>query len=444
MARTKDRQIQVVVLMGGRGTRLGDSHLDTPKSMVDIYGRPFFWYQLQLMKYYGLRNFIFCVGYKAELIKSFFKDGCRFGVNIRYSFDGKELLGTGGALKKAEPFLEKDFMVIYADSYMDVDYREIVSVYYEVKKEQGKKALLTIFKNKNRYDKSNVIFKNNRLLKYDKINTSEEMEYIDYGISILDKGVLAGIPRNKYFDLSNLYSILVKDGLMAGYEVRNRFYEIGRPSSLKEFKKFIYQRAFVKKPAVILDRDGTLNALCLNEETGQLDSPLKPNDLKLLPKTIDALRIIKSLGYTIIVITNQPQAAKGKITLAKLYRINNELKDILAKNRIFMDDYLICPHHPLGSIYTKDQFLIKDCKCRKPKPGLFKIAREKFNLDIPNSYVVGDSYVDILAGKAVKMKTVFLGEYKCDACQLLKGHRPDYVFKNLYEFAIFLRKRKIT
>ncbi|MCM8782482.1 MAG: sugar phosphate nucleotidyltransferase, partial [Candidatus Omnitrophica bacterium] len=176
MRRSVHNDMQVVVLMGGRGTRLGNSQPDIPKPMVDIYGRPFFWYQLHLMKYRGLRNFIFCVGYKAGLITSFFKDGRRFGVSIKYSFDGEELLGTGGALKKARPLLEKDFMVIYADSYMDVDYLEVISAYYKIKKEKGEKSLLTIFKNRNKYDKSNVIFRNNKLLKYDKINISKDME----------------------------------------------------------------------------------------------------------------------------------------------------------------------------------------------------------------------------------------------------------------------------
>lgn len=432
--------MQVVVLLGGLGTRLRGRYPDLPKPMVDVHGRPFIYYQLQLMKWSGLRDFVFCVGHKGEIIKSLFKDGRKLGINIKYSFDGEEPLGTGGAIKKATPLLKKDFMVVYGDSYMDVNYTEIISAYHKFKKEKKQKSLMVVFRNKNRYDKSNVVFRNGVLLRYDKNNRHRDAEHIDYGISILDKNLLGIIPRNEYFDLSEAYAIFVRKGLMAGYEVKNRFYEIGTPDSLEEFKRFIFKRAFVKKPAVILDRDGTLNEICFNEETGHLDSPLRPEELKLLPGAAQSLRIIKSLGYAVIVVTNQPQAAKGKTTLDGIFRISNKFKDILAKKGVYMNDILICPHHPVGSPTSKERFLIKDCDCRKPKPGLLKIAIEKFNLDTANSYVAGDSYVDVLAGKSAKVKTVFLGEYKCDVCQALKGHKPDYIFKDLHRFADFLRR----
>lgn len=441
MAWILDNNMLVVVLMGGLGTRLNNCHSGPPKALVDVYKRPFFWYELQLMKWNGLRNFVFCVGHKAESIVSFFGDGRRFGVDIQYSFDGKEPIGTGGALKKAAHLLGDDFAVVYGDSYMDVDYLEVTAAYRRVK-EEGRMALLAIFKNNNKYGKSNAIFKNNRLLKYDKKNISPGMEYIDYGISILDKCLLRRIPRNKYSDISDFYSGLVKDGLMSGYELKNRFYEIGTPASLEEFKKFIYQRSLVRKPGIILDRDGTINKICFNEDAEQLDSPLEARELKLLPKAIDGLRALKSLGFAVVVVSNQPAAAKGKASLMDVYSVNNKLKDILSKQGIGIDDCLICPHHPVGSVHTKERFLVKDCECRKPKPGLLKRAIEKFNLDTANSYMVGDSYVDVMAGKSSKIKTVFLGEYKCDACRLLKGRRPDYIFKDLYAFAMFLKKRR--
>jgi histidinol-phosphate phosphatase family protein len=226
---------------------------------------------------------------------------------------------------------------------------------------------------------------------------------------------------------------MTRKGFIFGYEVKNRFYEIGTPSSLAEFKKHIYQRLLVKKPAVFLDRDGTLNRLCFNRGTGELDSPLRAEEFKLLPKTIPALRILKSLGFTVIVVTNQPAAAKGKTTLENICQINHRFKDILAKQGIFIDDLLTCPHHPVGSPDSEEPDLIKKCECRKPRPGLLKMAIEKFNLDTSHSYMAGDSYRDVLAGRSVKMKTVFLGEYK-------GTHQPDYIFKNLYEFALFLKR----
>lgn len=433
------KEMQVVVLLGGLGTRLNKLEPNIPKAMVDIYGKPFFYYQLQLMKWRGFRNFIFCIGHKGDTIKAYFRNGHRFGVSIRYSYDGEKLLGTAGALRKAFPFLKKDFIVIYGDSYIDVDYSELVYTYYKIKTKENKKGLLAIFKNENRYDKSNIVFKNNGLLKYDKKNISLDMKYIDYGISILDKSIIEKIPKAKYVDLASVYHNLVDKGLMAGFEVKNRFYEIGRPSSLNEFKKFIQHRMSFKKPAIFLDRDGTLNEISFNEDTEQLDSPLELEQLKLLPKAISALRILKSLGYILIVITNQPAAAKGKTTLDKLYEINNKFRDILAKDKIYLDDIFICPHHPTGSPYSKESFLIKNCNCRKPKTGFLNTAIRKFNIDKNSSYIVGDSYTDILTGRSANIKSVFLGQYKCDACQFLKDHKPDLVFDNLYNFACYLK-----
>lgn len=434
--------MQVVVLLGGLGKRIKAVEQNTPKAMIDIHGKPFFYYQLELMKRYGLKDFIFCICHKGDVVKSYFSNGDKFGVDIKYSHDGEKLLGTGGALRKALPLLREDFIVIYGDSYMDVDYSELMYIYFKAKNEEKKIGLMSIFRNKNRYDRSNVVFKEGKLLKYDKRGISSNMEYIDYGISILNKDVIEGISKNKYIDLADIYHYLVKNELMSGCEVRNRFYEIGTPGSLDEFKKFIYHRSFLKKPAIFLDRDGTLNKMQFNEDIEQFDSPLVPSQLKLLPKTVSALRIMKSLGYILIVITNQPAAAKGKTTLRSLYEVNNRLRSILAEKNIYLDDVFICPHHPIGSPYTKERFLIRECECRKPKAGLLNMAIKKFNIDIFNSYIVGDSFVDIITGKSVKMKTVFLGQYKCDTCQFIKGHKPDYIFSNLYEFASYLRMRR--
>ncbi len=436
------KKMQVVVLLGGLGTRLREVGSDLPKAMLDVHGKPFFYYQLQLMKRYGLKDYIFCIGHKREAIKAYFLNGRQFGVKIRYSHDGRNLLGTGGALKKALPLLKEDFILIYGDSYMDVDYSELIYNYFRSKNEQNKKGLMAVFKNKNQFGKSNVIFKNGRLLKYDKKNFSSKMEYIDYGISMLDKSILKQIPKDRYMDLSDIYHKLVENKLMSGYEIRNRFYEIGTSFSLTEFKKFIYQNKILKKPAIFLDRDGTLNQIEFNEDTGQFDSPLDPEKLKLLPRTISSLRLIKSLGYILIVITNQPAAAKGKTTLCRLYQVNNKFKDILAERNIYFDDILICPHHPIGSPYTKERFLIRKCKCRKPKPGFLKMAIEKFNIDVANSFMVGDSYTDIIAAKSVKIKSVFLGKYKCDGCRFISEHKPNYIFEDLYGFARYLKKRR--
>jgi mannose-1-phosphate guanylyltransferase / phosphomannomutase len=435
--------MQTIVLMGGLGTRLRSELPDTPKSMADIYGKPFFLYQLELMRSEGMKDFIFCTGYKGEVIEDFFGNGSRFGVNIKYSHDGDMPLGTGGALRKALPLLDQDFIVIYGDSYMDADYGELIYRYHKAGSKDGKTGLMAIFKNKDRLDTSNVVFKDGALLSYDKKAHAPDMEYIDYGISILNRSVIAGMPAHATTDLADIYHDLVEKRLMAGHEVRNRFYEIGSPGSLDEFKSFIYQRAIVKKPAIFLDRDGTINGIVPNKDTGEPDSPLRPEELKLLPKAAEALRILWSLGYVLIVITNQPSAAKGKTTLGDLYAINDKLRSLLAAEGAGIDDIIMCPHHPVGDpARTEAKSLISDCNCRKPKPGMILKGIEKYNIDPDASFVVGDSARDIIPAKTLGIRAVFIGENTLIPSQVFGSHQPDQVFKDIYEFAQFLKTHK--
>jgi histidinol-phosphate phosphatase family protein len=429
--------LQVVVLMGGLGTRLKGIGSGAPKSMIDVRGRPFFYYQLSLMKACGFRDFVFCIGHGGTKVRKFFKNGRKFGVRIRYSSDGKQLLGTAGALKKASRLLNNEFLLMYGDSFMDIDYNELLYAYRAASR-ANKKGLLAVFKNNNRLDKSNVVFRNNRLIIYDKKTPSRAMKYIDYGIAILKKNALKGVPADKPSDLADIYRKLSIKRQLAGYEARNRFYEIGRPASLDEFRRFIHARLHVKKKAVILDRDDTLNGLVYNKKEGILDSPLKPQDVKLLPGVIKALDIIRKLGY--IIATNQPAAAKGKVALGALYDVNNRLKDMLAKNGIHLEESLLCPHHPEGSRLSRERFLIKKCNCRKPAPGMLKTAIEKFNIDTPRSYMAGDSWRDVLAGRSMNLKTVFIGRYRHAAGIFGPGARPDYIFNDLYSFALYLKQ----
>ncbi len=154
------------------------------------------------------------------------------------------------------------------------------------------------------------------------------------------------------------------------------------------------------------------------------------------------MKILKSLGYLLIIVTNQPSAAKGKTSLENLYNINEKLKNVLTDAGVEIDDTIMCTHFKGG---TKDDIVPNlniDCDCRKPKPGLINKAKEKYLIDIENSFMVGDSHTDIQAGQRAELKTVFIGKYKCDMCQLLGDSKPDYYFKNLLEFAKHLKERQ--
>jgi NDP-sugar pyrophosphorylase family protein len=220
----------VAILAGGLATRLRPTTEKIPKALIPVAGQPFLAHQLRLLQSAGIRTVVLCVGYRGEMIEQEFGDGRRFGVELSYSHDGPELLGTGGALKKALPLLGKRFFVLYGDSYLPIDYiapsRAFVS--------GGKLGLMTVFRNEDRWDTSNVWFEEGTIKSYSKKERTSEMHHIDYGLGILDSNALATWPEGRAFDLSDVYCELVSRKELAGFEVEQRFYEIGSPEGLAE------------------------------------------------------------------------------------------------------------------------------------------------------------------------------------------------------------------
>jgi NDP-sugar pyrophosphorylase family protein len=225
----------LVLLAGGLATRLQPVSQTIPKSLIDIKGKPFIAYQLALLKEQGITDIVICAGYLGEQIEEFVGDGQDFGLNIKYSYDGEKLLGTAGAIKKAFPLLPETFFVMYGDSYLPIDFEQ-VSNFFE---SQNKQALMTIIENNNQWDKSNVIFSDGQIIKYDKKDAVSEMRFIDYGLGIMTKKCFNYVIDNEVFDLASIYQSLVKQGELAGYDVKERFYEIGSFSGIEEFKKYI-------------------------------------------------------------------------------------------------------------------------------------------------------------------------------------------------------------
>jgi NDP-sugar pyrophosphorylase family protein len=202
---------------------------------LSVAGEPFLIHQLRLLHSQGLRRIVLCVGYLGEMIKAELGDGSSLGLQISYSFDGPTLMGTGGALKRALPKLGEQFLVIYGDSYMPVDYSAIVEAFVRSKKP----ALMTVFKNEGRWDASNVWFEAGEIRRYDKKLRTAEMRHIDYGIAVLSAEVFASFPDHPSFDLADVYARLVSEKQMAAYEVKQRFYEIGSPEGLAELDSLL-------------------------------------------------------------------------------------------------------------------------------------------------------------------------------------------------------------
>jgi NDP-sugar pyrophosphorylase family protein len=225
----------IVILAGGLGTRLGDLCRGTPKALIEVAGSPFIHHQLRLLKRNGFSKVVILAGYLGELIQQNVADGSEFGLKVAYSFDWPELLGTGGALVKALPLLSDNFMVIYGDSYLDIDYGSVNKYFLSSKKP----ALMTVFHNKDSFDKSNVLFVNNNIVLYDKKDPQSNMKHIDYGLSCFSSSVFNGLGGN--FDLAELFSNLSRQGQLAGFLAQKRFYEIGSLVGLRELKLMLNQ-----------------------------------------------------------------------------------------------------------------------------------------------------------------------------------------------------------
>ena len=232
----------VAILAGGLATRLRPATDKIPKALLTVAREPFLVHQLRLLRSEGFRKIVLCVGYLGELIEAKIGDGKRLGLQIDYSFDGPTLLGTGGALKGAIPRLGEQFLVIYGDSYMPVDYFAIIEAFVR----SGKPALMTVFKNEGRWDASNVWFEAGKIRRYDKRLRMAEMRHIDYGIAVLNADVFTSFPDNQPFDLADVYSRLISRNQMVAYEVKQRFYEIGSPEGLAELDSLLRD-----KPAVM-------------------------------------------------------------------------------------------------------------------------------------------------------------------------------------------------
>ena len=428
--------IQAVVMMGGLGTRLKEFTADCPKPLVDVNGRPFFDYEFDLLRQAGFRKFVFCAGYRADMIEAHYGDGSKYGVKIEYVLDDQgpeaKLLGTGGAIRKALPVLEEDFMVTYADSFMDIDYNEVI-YRYAVSKAGGARSLMTLYHNFGKYDTSNVIFEDGHLVLYDKKNLSDRMQFIDYGVSMFERSLFEEYKAGEKFDLAVIQHELSVGGRLEGLVVSKRFYEIGSPDSYREFTAYAHERFDVPHRAVFLDRDGTINEIVYIDETEQLDSPMEVSQLKLIDGAADAVRALKAAGYLVFIVTNQPSAAKGKTTLGRLYDINHELLRLCGD---CIDDIFMCPHYGTEQPHTKEKFLIKKCDCRKPLPGLIKQAMQKYDIDASASWMVGDSFTDVQCGRAAGVKTAFVGNFKCDVCSRLDFSRPDMIVSSVAEFAM--------
>ena len=225
--------LPVAILAGGLGTRLGKKALNKAKVLIDVAGKPFISRQLNYLSDQGIKDIVICVGHLGNQIKNYIGNGSKYNLNVSYSDDSDRLLGTGGSIKKACQILGEHFFILYGDSFLPVNFSLIEKAYFQEKKP----ALMTVLKNKGRWDKSNAYFKD-KCVKYNKKKPQKNMDYIDYGLTIVRNSIFSDFPSNEVFDLADVFENLSNKSLLAGFEIYDRFYEIGSINGLNDTIEF--------------------------------------------------------------------------------------------------------------------------------------------------------------------------------------------------------------
>ena len=408
--------MKVVLMAGGRGTRISELFPDIPKPLIPIDGMPVLEREIISLRNQGFTDIILTIGYMAEKIQAYFGRGEKLGVQISYFVEDKPL-GNAGALFKLN--LEEDFLLLNADAVFDVDFNRMVDLH----KSHGGLVTLFTHPNSHPYDSGLIIAGENG--KVEKWLAKEDERPVFYknrvnaGLHVISPKALelSGINKEEVgkeidgkvrkVDLDRqILKPLCGTGTMFCYDSPEYVKDMGTPERFhqveEDFKKGVVQAKNLKnkQKAIFLDRDGTIN-----KYVGFLR---KEEEFDLLPGVAEAVKKINQSGYLAIVVTNQPVIARGEVTFEGLETIHNKMETLLGKEGAYLDGIYFCPHHPHSGYEGEVKELKIDCDCRKPKPGMLLKAAEDFNIDLSQSYMVGDSENDIVAGKAAGCKTVLL------------------------------------
>ena len=229
--------LPIAILAGGFATRLGSLTQSIPKSMLLINGKPFIHWQIQLLKNAGFEDFVFCISHMSGEIQDYVQDGSRFGIRVTYSLDGETQLGTGGAILKALPFLGPEFAVIYGDSYLPIDFSKVELAF----KGSSAPGMMSLFRNLDKFDASNAELLSDGFVNYKKGSNSTQMSYIDYGLMYFKAQAFDTLTANQAIDLADICAQLSISKKLLGFEVFERFYEIGSVNGIEEFSRYILE-----------------------------------------------------------------------------------------------------------------------------------------------------------------------------------------------------------
>lgn len=390
--------MKVVIIAGGQGTRIASVNSEIPKAMIPVCGKPIIEHEVELCKRYGFTDFLFIIGHMGDKISSFFGDGNKWGVNIEY-YQETQPLGTAGALGYLKDKLTEDFFVFYGDTIVDFDMPSMLKYHQE----KNADATLFLHPNDHPYDSDIVdLDADGKVRKF--YNKPHEEGFVSRNIVnaalfIFSPKILEQIEAGvKSHIEKNVLPKCLKSGMnLYGYISFEYIKDMGTPEryyavcdDVKNGKVARLNRSN-KRPAIFLDRDGTIskevNLLC------------KPEQLELIEGTAEAIKLINKSDYLAVIVTNQPVIARNLCSIEELEYIHAALETKLGQEGAYVNAIYYCPHHPdKGYPEERPEYKI-DCECRKPKPGMLLQAAQDWNIDLANSYMIGDSDRDLNAGR---------------------------------------------
>lgn len=409
---------QLVILAGGQGTRLRSVLGDKPKPMAEVGGIPVLEHQVLNAKRYGFDDVLFLTSYQSDMIESYFGDGSHWGVRFRYVLDPGQL-GTAGATLAASDFLQDRFILLYGDVMHDVNLQKLWDFH-----EAGKAdASLFVHPNDHPQDSDVVEFGSDGIISgfhgYPHPEGSNYRNMVNAGMYVLDRAALHGFTgKSEKLDFGkDVFPAMIATGMkLAAYPSREYIKDMGTPARLEKVDKD-YRSGRIASlnlsnpvPAVFLDRDGTLVKL--------MPWLSRPEDVTLEKDAAKAVKKLNASSYLAILTTNQPVIARGECSFADLERIHGRMEILLAEeDKAHLDAIYFCPHHPHSGYDGEVVELKIDCACRKPRPGMFEAAAKEHNIDLANSWIVGDSTCDLEAARRLGIRSILVstGEAGKDA-----------------------------
>lgn len=399
--------MKVVIMAGGKGTRIAQVNATVPKPMIPIEGKPILEYQIETLKKQGYTDIILIVGHMGNVIQKYFGDGSAFGVQISYIVE-EQPLGTAGALYFLKDEIQNDFLLLNGDIIFDVDIQKFLEYHCN----QRTDATILTHPNSHPYDSGIIIADDKNRVTNWLHKEDERLWYknrVNAGLHMFSPRIFESFHEAKKCDLDrDVLKPLIKEGELSVYDSPEYIKDMGTPDRyyavIEDIKsgKVSAKNLKNKQKAIFLDRDGTIN-----KYVGFLTDI---NEFELLDGVTEAIKMINESGYLAIVVTNQPVIARGEVSVEELQEIHNKMETLLGQAGAYIDDIFYCPHHPhKGYEGERPEYKI-ECECRKPKPGMLFAAAEKYNIDLSESWMIGDGENDIEAGKNAGCKVCAVGD----------------------------------